>query len=130
MFESEKNEFLSKDEISDIFLELTDLGYSLDFFTEHPGIYFFELVKQLGKDSLGYIDTCRSKVGDNWVYGYTNLEFIKNEFNKIFDLLSECKEKLNSMGYLIGFEFENDITSVSDREIKIICHMAHSKYDK
>lgn len=128
-FES-KEEFISIDDIKEIFIELIDKGYEIKSHSKKldnsrrgdtSGKYFFEFNKSLSKESIGYFDK-------GLAYGCSNINVIKKEFD-IFDTLEDAKESLKSMGYTIGFEFEFNLTSTSDSILKIICHMQHSKFD-
>jgi hypothetical protein len=123
--------FISMEDIGEIFVEMTDKGFKMVNHFDYPkskdiytGKYFFEFKKSLSREYLGYI----SKGGS---YGFTNLEAIKKEFN-VLDILDDCKYRLNSMEYTIGFEFEFNLSSMTKDSIymNIICHMRHSKFDK
>jgi hypothetical protein len=108
---------VSVDEIKDIFADLIDEGYVIKIHTHSEDSAFFEFEKRLSSDQIGAINK-------NSVYGYANINAIVTEYNKL-SILEGIKGMLNSMGYIIGFEFESDITSTSDRNIKIICHLEY-----
>ena len=75
--------------------------------------------KEIPEESLGYIDMGHA-------YGYTNIQKIKEELN-IFDILEESKNRLQSLGYIIGFDFEFNFSITS--YINIVGHMKHSNID-
>ena len=115
--ESDDSGIVSQDEIKDIFADLIDEGYVIKIHTHSEDSAFFEFEKKLGSDYIG-------AMSKNSVYGYTNIDAIVAEYNKL-SILEGIKGMLNSMGYLIGFEFESDITATSDRSIKVICHLEY-----
>lgn len=115
--ESDDSGIVSVDEIKDIFADLIDEGYVIKIHTHSEDSAFFEFEKKLSSDQIGAINK-------NSVYGYANINAIVTEYNKL-SILEGIKGMLNSMGYIIGFEFESDITSTSDRNIKIICHLEY-----
>ncbi len=108
---------VSVDEIKDIFADLIDEGYVIKIHGHSQDNAFFEFEKKLSSDQLGAINK-------NSVYGYSNINAIVDEYNKL-SILDGIKGMLNSMGYLIGFEFESDLTASSDRNIKIMCHLEY-----
>lgn len=108
---------VSVDEIKDIFADLIDEGYVFVSHIHSDDNAFFEFEKKLSSEQLGAINK-------NSVYGYSNINAIVGEYNKL-SILEGIKGMLNSMGYLIGFEFESDLTATSDRNIKIICHLEY-----
>jgi len=117
--ESEETEstILSQDEIKDVFADLLDEGYGIKFHSHTPHYSFFELEKSLTNEQMGVLNK-------NNTYGYTDIKNIVGEYNKL-SLLEGIKGMLNSMGYIIGFEFESNLTTTSDRTIKIICHLEY-----
>jgi hypothetical protein len=123
----ESNILFSKDELKDIFADILDEGYELKIHTHTIDYSFFELEKSFDDHFLG-------AMSKNSIYGYTNIDNIVSEYNKL-SILEGIKNRLNSMGYNIGFEFESNLTTTSDRTIKIICHLEYDidlfplKYD-
>lgn len=120
--------FMSEDDVKDIFIDIIDEGFDVEFFRvdpntncEYSGKYFFEFRKNLSNESLGYID-----VGN--VTGYTNLSNMKSQLD-IFDILIDIKTRLNSLGYTISFGYESSLTPTSDNHVILICNMQHSKFD-
>ena len=114
----ERIKFIQKEDIKDYFLELLDSGFTIKHTPIYSdGKYFFEFKKELSDDSVGFIG-----IGD-YVYGVTNLSFIKNEFDNIIDILDESKDRLTSSGYIIAFEIECNFLASS--MISIVCHMQH-----
>lgn len=123
-FES-KEEFISQDDIKDIFVDIIDKGFVIKFYTENDsndskgGSQFFDLRKNPSKSGLGYFEKRDA-------YGYSDLSKIKSEFD-VFDILEDIKNRLNSMGYIIGFEFEFNLSDGA--YLIIVCHMQHSTLD-
>ncbi len=120
LFESDKPEYLTNDDVKDYFIELIDSGHEIKFYggvSHYNGKYFFELKKSLTEDlSLGFINK-----GD--AYGYTNLKRIEEELD-IFKILEESKNRLEALGYIIGFEFELNFSTTA--YVNVVCHMKHS----
>lgn len=122
-FES-KEEFISHDDIKDIFVDIIDKGFTIEFYTDNDqreGTYFFDFKKEPSKAGLGYFDKRDA-------YGFSNLSKIKEEFG-VFDILEDIKHRLNSMRYTIGFEFDFCLTGIGATELEIICHMQTSTLD-
>jgi hypothetical protein len=112
---------LSTDDIQDIFIDLMDEGFEYIDFDENSTWtkgreYFFEFKKNLSHHSIDTLD----------VGGFGDLDTIEKNLN-YFHILRECKSRINSMGYEIGFEFETAIQNTSDNHIIIICHMKKKK---
>ncbi len=127
-FNESNSNFMSEDDVKDIFIDIIDEGFDVEFFRVrsenecvYSGKYFFEFRKNLSNESLGYID-----VGD--VDGYTNLNNMKSQLD-IFDILIDIKTRVNSLGYTISFGYESSLTSTSDNQVILICNMQHSKLD-
>lgn len=115
--ESSEGGIVSVDEIKDIFVDLTDEGYTIKIHSHSEDSVFFELEKRLSNEQIGLIDK-------NGVCGYTNINAIVSEYNKL-SILDGIKGMLNSMGYTIGFEIESNLTTTSDRNIKIVCQLEY-----
>lgn len=117
-FESYNNRYLSIDDIKEIFIELLDEGYSFVDKTPKTSAkverYFFELRYDYDNYSLGYID-------NNYAHGITNLEFLRKKINQSLSILNKIKDRINSVGYTIGFEFEFNLSNSS--YIVIYCNM-------
>ena len=111
--ESQDNIDLTQDEIKDIFIDLIDEGYVIKFHYNE----FFELFKSFSNEQMGILDK-------NGIVGYTNVDFLIGEYSKL-SILDGIRDMLNSMGYLITYEFESNITTTSDRGIKIICQLEY-----
>jgi hypothetical protein len=119
-FES-KVEYLSVEDIKEIFIEVLDLGYVPRFYDDGKfGKYYFDLKKET-QGSFGWID-----VGNTW--GCTDLLAMSKEMTNLFSLLDDIKERLNSMGYTIGFEPEFSFAESS--MFSIVCHIQHSSQDE
>jgi hypothetical protein len=122
-FES-KEEHLSVEDINEIFIEVLDLGYVAKFHNKEicsrTGIYYFDLKKE-SQRSFGWMTA-----GHSW--GCTDMKAMSKEMSDLFSLLDDIKERLNSMGYTIGFEPEFSFAESS--MFSIVCHMQHSSQDE
>lgn len=117
-FESNKP-YIGKSDIEEIFIDLIDDGYLFSFYTDENninGTYYFDLRKQFN-ESFDFNT-------DVYKYGCRDLNSMQNEIEKVFDILKGSKERLNSMGYEIGFEPE--FTFSEDTLFCIVCHVAQS----
>ena len=122
-FESQEQKFLTINDILDIFVELTDLGFNpktYDVAREKYGIYFIEFRKIMSEKSFGFINKGSA-------YGLTDLNAIKKELN-IFEILEDAKHRIESMGYTIGFDMEFNFNSIVD--LSITAHIQHSSLDQ
>lgn len=118
-FES-KSEFISEDDIKDIFVDLLDKEYTITFYDNKFGKYYFDL-KLEDNSGFEYIED-----SDN-VWGCTDLNSISRELTSLFEILDDAKQRLNSMGYLVGFEPEFSFSETS--HFSVSCHIAHSSLD-
>lgn len=118
-FES-KVEYLSVEDIKEIFIEVFDLGYVAKFYNSSYGRFYFDLKKEYQR-SFGWIDA-----GNAW--GCTNLGEMSKEMSNLFSTLDDVKERLNSMGYTVGFEPEFSFAESS--MFSIVCHIQHSSQDE
>lgn len=119
-FES-KVEYLTVEDINEIFIEVLDLGYANPtFYDAKFGKYYFDLKKE-SQNSFGWIDA-----GNAW--GCTDLQAMSKEMTNLFSLLDDIKERLNSMGYTVGFEPEFSFAESS--MFSIVCHIQHSSQDE
>jgi hypothetical protein len=118
-FES-KVEYLTVEDINEIFIEVLDLGYISKFYDAKFGKYYFDLKKE-SQNSFGWIDA-----GNTW--GCTDLLAMSKEMTNLFSLLDDIKERLNSMGYTVGFEPEFSFAESS--MFSIVCHIQHSSQDE
>ena len=118
-FES-KVEPLTVEDINEIFIEVLDLGYISKFYDAKFGKYYFDLKKE-SQNSFGWIDA-----GNTW--GCTDLIAMSKEMTNLFSLLDDIKERLNSMGYTVGFEPEFSFAESS--MFSIVCHIQHSSQDE
>ena len=118
-FES-KVEYLTVEDINEIFIEVLDLGYISKFYDAKFGKYYFDLKKE-SQNSFGWIDA-----GNAW--GCTDLLAMSKEMTNLFSLLDDIKERLNSMGYTVGFEPEFSFAESS--MFSIVCHIQHSSQDE
>ena len=111
--------YLTVDEIKDIFVDIFDEGYGVEFFEENQkiGRYFFEFTKKLSLDRLELAKDHS---------GYNGIDYIKKEFD-IVSMFNDPKNRLESMGYLISFEFDFTIisTSPNNNTLIIVCHLHH-----
>ena len=116
-YESNNTEYITISDIKDIFIELFDKGFKMKCFEEEMqsvGVYFIEF--NLNEGVYGFIDM-------DHAYGFTDVLGMKNAFD-FFNILSESKEVLNSMGYTIGYEMESSYSG--QLNISITCHIQHS----
>ena len=118
-FES-KSEFISEDDIKDIFVDLLDKEYTITFYDSKFGKYYFDL-KLEDNSGFEYIED-----NDN-VWGCTDLNSMSRELTSLFEILDDAKQRLNSMGYLVGFEPEFSFSETS--HFSVSCHIAHSSLD-
>ena len=118
-FES-KEEHLSVEDIKEIFIEVLDLGYVPTFYKTSFGGYYFDLKKE-SQGSFNWI------VVDK-VWGCTDLLAMSKEMTSLFSILDDIKERLNSMGYTVGFEPEFSFGETS--MFSIPCHIQHSSQDE
>lgn len=113
---------ISKQDIEEIFIEFIDNGYLFTMYGDgrldriYPGTFYFDFRKQFSKN-FDFEDSSLS-------YGCKDLDSMQSEIEKVFEILKDCKHKLNSMGYKIGFEPE--FTFSEDTLFCITCHMSHS----
>ena len=127
-FESDINKvgnFLSKDDIKDIFADLLDNGYEITFYgsTETHGKfgkYHFDL-KLEDNSGFEYLED-----SDN-VWGCTDLNSMSRALTSLLEILDDAKQRLNSMEYLAGFEPEFSFGETS--HFSVNCHIAHSSLD-
>ena len=114
-FEASHN-YLSNDDVNDLFIEIIDDGFDIKFFdTASHGSYFFEFRKNLEESILDPID-----VGS--AYGITNISEITNQMN-FLKTIEEIKQRLESIGYKIGFEFEFNFGL--GPMLYFVCHMQY-----
>ena len=118
-FES-KIEYLTVEDINEIFIEVLDLGYISKFYDAKFGRYYFDLKKET-QNSFGWIDA-----GNAW--GCTDLQAMSKEMINLFSLLDDIKERLNSMSYTVGFEPEFSFAESS--MFSIVCHIQHYSQDE
>lgn len=118
-FES-NSEFLSEDDIKDIFADLLDNGYNINFYDSKFGKYYFDL-KLEDNSGFEYIED-----NDN-VWGCTDLNSMSRALTSLLEILDEAKQRLNSMGYLAGFDPEFSFGETS--HFSVSCHIAHSSLD-
>lgn len=118
-FES-NSEFISEDDIKDIFADLLDKGYNITFYDSKFGKYYFDL-KLEDNSGFEYIEN-----SDN-VWGCTDLNSISRELTSLLEILDDAKQRLNSMEYLAGFDPEFSFGETS--HFSVSCHIAHSSLD-
>lgn len=118
-FES-KVEYLTVEDINEIFIEVLDLGYISKFYDAKFGKYYFDLKKE-SQNSFGWINA-----GNTW--GCTDLQAMSKEMTDLFSILDDIKERLNSMEYTVGFEPEFSFAESS--MFSIVCHIQHSSQDE
>lgn len=118
-FES-NSEFISEDDIKDIFADLLDKGYKITFYDSKFGKYYFDL-KLEDNSGFEYIQD-----SDN-VWGCTDLNSISRELTSLLEILDDAKQRLNSMEYLVGFDPEFSFGETS--YFSVSCHIAHSSLD-
>jgi len=120
-FESQ-NYQIEKSDLEEIFIDLIDDDYLLTVYGEgkldklHPGTYYFDLKKQFSEQFDFDTKTLS--------YGCRDLDSMQTEIKKVFDSLKVAKDRINSMGYDIGFEPEFAFSE--DTLFCIVCHMSHS----
>ena len=118
-FES-NSEFISEDDIKDIFADLLDKGYEITFYDSKFGKYYFDL-KLEDNSGFEYIED-----NDN-VWGCTDLNSMSRELTSLLEILDDAKQRLNSMEYLVGFDPEFSFGETS--YFSVSCHIAHSSLD-
>ena len=120
-FESQTHQ-IEKSDLEEIFIDLIDDYYLLTVYGEgnlnklHPGTYYFDLKKQFSEQFDFDTKTLS--------YGCRDLDSMQTEIKKVFDSLKVAKDRINSMGYDIGFEPEFAFSE--DTLFCIVCHMSHS----
>jgi hypothetical protein len=120
-FESQTHQ-IEKSDLEEIFIDLIDDDYLLTVYGEgkldklHPGTYYFDLRKQFSEQFDFDTKTLS--------YGCRDLDSMQTEIKKVFDSLKVAKDRINSMGYDIGFEPEFAFSE--DTLFCITCHMSHS----
>lgn len=118
-FES-NSEFLSEDDIKDIFADLLDNNYEITFYDSKFGKYYFDL-KLEDNSGFEYIED-----SDN-VWGCTDLNSMSRAITSLLEILDDAKQRLNSMSYLVGFDPEFSFGETS--HFSVSCHIAHSSLD-
>jgi len=119
-FESQTHQ-IEKSDLEEIFIDLIDDDYLLTVYGEgkldklHPGTYYFDLRKQFSEQFDFDTKTLS--------YGCRDLDSMQTEIKKVFDSLKVAKDRINSMGYDIGFEPEFAFSE--DTLFCITCHMSH-----
>ena len=114
------SEFISEDDIKDIFADLLDKGYEITFYDSKFGKYYFDL-KLEDNSGFEYIQD-----SDN-VWGCTDLNSMSREITSLLEILDDAKQRLNSMEYLVGFDPEFSFGETS--HFSVSCHIAHSSLD-
>lgn len=112
---NESVKFITKDDIEEIFIDLIDDGYQFNFYSEHMGIYYFDFRKNFTEGFDFNLNTSK--------YGCQDLDSMGKEIQKVLSILKDSKQRLNSMGYDIGFEPEFAFSE--DTLFCITCHMSH-----
>lgn len=113
-------EFLSEDDIMDLFVELLDQDYNIDFLdTASKYTLFFDIKKVFSEDTFGLIEKGSA-------YGVSDIKRIQEEPPKFLNLIEEAKTRLNEIGYEVGFEFEFHFGATS--MIFASCHAHHRDY--
>jgi hypothetical protein len=117
---------LEKSDLEEIFIDLIDEDYLLTVYGEgkldrlHPkeqgGYFYFDLRKQFS-EAFDFDNKTLS-------YGCRDIDSMHAEIEKVFTVLRDAKDRLNSMGYNIGFEPEFQFSE--DTLFCITCHVAHS----
>jgi cAMP phosphodiesterase len=121
-FIKESNEYIDEKTISDIFIDLIDMDFTLTFVTNSITIkdkgakYFIDLKKT--------VDTKYDYIENDFSYGVSNLEPMKLDVTKVLDALQSAKETLNSMEYTVGYEIEFNFNDQS--QFFITCHIQHN----
>jgi len=110
--------FLSEDDIKDIFTELLDDGFTIEFFDTSQSSLYFNLKKIYDENAFDPIELGSA-------YGISNLSRINDEM-KILPIVEVAKERMNSTNYEIGFEFEFHF-GLSPM-VYIACHAQHRDY--
>lgn len=118
-FES-NSEFISEDDIKDIFADLLDNDYKITFYDSKFGKYYFDL-KLEDNSGFEYIED-----NDN-VWGCTDLNSMSRAITSLLEILDDAKQRLNSMSYLVGFDPEFSFGETS--HFSVSCHIAHSSLD-
>lgn len=121
-FIKESNEYIDEKTISDIFIDLIDMDFTLTFVTNSITIkdkgakYFIDLKKT--------VDSKYDYIENDFSYGVSNLEPMKLDVTKVLDALQSAKETLNSMEYTVGYEIEFNFNDQS--QFFITCHIQHN----
>lgn len=114
------SDFLSEDDIRDLFSELLDQDYKIEFVdTTSDTTLFFDLKKIFSEDTFGLIEKGSA-------YGVSDIRRIQEEPPKFLNIIEEIKLRLNKIGYEIGFEFEFHFGATS--MIFASCHAQHKDY--
>lgn len=112
---------IEKSDLEEIFIDLIDDDYLITLYGEgsldklHPGTYYFDLRKQFSEQFDFDTKTLS--------YGCRDLDSMQTEIKKVFESLKVAKDRINSMGYDIGFEPEFSFSE--DTLFCITCHMSH-----
>ncbi len=118
--ESNYSTKLTKEDIEEIFIDLIDDGYLFQFYSKvsdlYPTNYYFDFRKQYIRQFDFNLNTSK--------YGCQDLDSMGNEVQKVLEVLKNAKQRLNSMGFDIGFEPEFSFSE--DTLFCITCHMSHS----
>ena len=120
-FESQTHQ-IEKSDLEEIFIDLIDDDYLLTVYGDgkldklHPGTYYFDLRKQFSEQFDFDTKTLS--------YGCRDLDAMQTEIKKVFESLKVAKDRINSMGYNIGFEPEFAFSE--DTLFCITCHMSQS----
>lgn len=120
-FESNSVE-ISKSDIEEIFIDLLDDDYLLTVYGDgkldrlHPGTFYFDLRKQFS-EAFDF-DT------ETMSYGCRDIDSMQKEIVKVLEVLKVSKQRINSMGYDIGFEPEFSFSE--DTLFTITCHLSPS----
>lgn len=116
--ESNESTKLTKDDIEEIFIDLIDDGYLFQFYNKVSDLYpnyYFDFRKQYIRQFDFNLNTSK--------YGCQDLDSMGKEIQKVLSILKDSKQRLNSMGYDIGFEPEFAFSE--DTLFCITCHMSH-----
>lgn len=121
-FIKESNEYIDEKTISDIFIDLIDMDFTLTFVTnsiiiKDKGAKYFIDLKKTVESKYDYIE-------NDFSYGVSNLEPMKLDVTKVLDALQSAKETLNSMEYTVGYEIEFNFNDQS--QFFITCHIQHN----
>ena len=118
-FESNK-EFLSEDDMRDLFVELLDQDYKIEFHdTASESSFFFDIKKTFSEETF-------KPITKGSAYGVSDIQRIQEEPPKFLTIIEDVKLRLNEIGYEIGFEFEFHFGLTS--MIFAACHAQHKDY--